>query len=290
MPAEASRWLAPALALALAALAWTPWLDSSAEGYYEAAFKRALVTFALARTLNGVISVVQGTELSLQPAGVGVTLAPGEIVDPLNDLIERFSWVMLAASTSLGIQKVLMDISAWWGISLVVGLGALAYLYLLVRPAGRAWRRAVQRFFVLALLLRFAMPLMVVLNNAVYDLFMADDYERSRQVVVETTEDLEALRDQDRPEAAEPQGWFASLRAWFSEQAASLDLDRRMAEFQHKMGAAIEHLLKLTAVFILQTIIFPLAFLWLLGKAVTNLGRVAWTSGGATRAGSGSPR
>lgn len=282
MPAEPSRaavWIGPAVAILLAALAWTPWLDSSAEGYYEAAFKRALVTFALARTLNGVISVVQGTELSLQPAGVGVTLAPGEIVDPLNDLIERFSWVMLAASTSLYIQKVLMDISAWWGISLVVGLGALAYLCLLARPAGRQWRLAVQRFFLLALLLRFAMPLMVVLNNAVYDLFMADDYESSRQVVVETTEDLEAFSDEDPTAApAEPQGWFASLRAWFSEQAAALDLDRRMARFQNTMAAAIEHLLRLTAVFILQTIIFPLLFLWLLGKAITNLGRVTWMS------------
>lgn len=278
-PATRNKWLAAGLAIALAVLAWTPWLDASAEGYYEQAFKRALVTFALARALNGVISVVQGTELSLQPAGVGVTLAPGEIVDPLNDLIERFSWVMLAASTSLGIQKVLMDISAWWGISVVLGLGALAWLVLRLRPAERHWRAAVQRFFLLALFLRFAMPLMVVLNNAVYDAFMAEDYERSRQVVVETTADLEALNADDQPASPiEPSGWFASLRAWFSEQAASLDLDRRMAEFQHKMTAAIEHLLKLTAVFILQTIIFPLMFLWLLGKAIANLGRVVWMS------------
>ncbi len=275
--AKRSRWLGPAVALLVAALAWTPWLDSSAEGYYEAAFKRALITFALARGLNGVISVVQGTELSLQPAGVGVTLAPGEIVDPLNDLIERFSWVMLAASTSLGIQKVLMEISAWWGISLVLGLGALAYLLVRVRPpARRRWRRAAQRFLLLAVFMRFAMPLMVVLNNAVYDVFLATDYEQAKQVVVETTEALEELSETDGAPTSGPRSWYESLGDWLGEQAASLDLNKRMNAFKEQMGAAIEHLLKLTAVFILQTIVFPLAFLWLLAKAIKNLGRVAW--------------
>ncbi len=281
MSAEApprTRWLGVAAAVLVAALAWTPWLDHSAEGYYEAAFKRAFVTFALARALNAVISVVQGTELSLQPAGVGVTLTPGELVDPLNDLIERFSWVMLAASTSLGIQKVLMDISAWWGVSLIVGLGALVYVLARLEPARRRWRRAALHFLLLAVFLRFAMPLMVVLNNAVYDVFMADDYEQARQVVVITTQELEALGEAASPAAeAAPQGWFESVRAWFVDQASSLDLNRRVEAFQQKMAAAIEHLLKLIAVFILQTIIFPLLFLWLLAVAVRNLGRVSWS-------------
>ena len=271
-----TRWLGPVLAVLVAGLAWTPWLDASAEGYYEQAFKRALITFGLARALNGVISVVQGTELSLQPAGVGLTLAPGEIVDPLNDLIERFSWVMLAASTSLGMQKVLMDISAWWGISLIVGLGALGYLYLRLKPAGGVrWRRALQHFLLLAVFLRFAMPLMVVLNNAVYDVFMAADYESAQQVIVETTEELEALSEVEAPPPrGEPKGWVESLGEWFGEQAASLDLNKRMAAFQEKMAATIEHLLKLTAVFILQTIVFPLLFLWLLAKGIQNLARL----------------
>ena len=46
------------------------------------------------------------------PAGVGVTITAGEILDPLNDLIERFSWLVLMASASLGTQLVLTDIFA----------------------------------------------------------------------------------------------------------------------------------------------------------------------------------
>ena len=83
-------------------------IDEHADADLEALFQRALITFALARTLNGVISAVQGTELALQPAGVGLTLTPGEILDPVNDLVERFSWILLGATISLGIQQVLL--------------------------------------------------------------------------------------------------------------------------------------------------------------------------------------
>lgn len=39
--------------------------------------------------------MAQGTELSIEPMGVGVILTLGELLDPLNDLIEQFSNVLL---------------------------------------------------------------------------------------------------------------------------------------------------------------------------------------------------
>lgn len=52
---------------------------------------RAAYTFALVRGLNGVIALIQGTEVVVSPAGMGLTLTVGEILDPINDLAERFS-------------------------------------------------------------------------------------------------------------------------------------------------------------------------------------------------------
>ena len=83
-------------------------LDNSSQHYVDKAFNRAIISFGIAKTLNGVISVAQGTEVAIQPAGVGINLTPGQILDPVNDLIERFSWIMLASTTSLGIQKVFL--------------------------------------------------------------------------------------------------------------------------------------------------------------------------------------
>ncbi len=94
------------------ALSWWGALDEAASLRTHAALQRALVTFALTRTLNGVISVAQGTELAFEPAGVGVVISAGEILDPLNDLVEQFSWLTLLAATSLGIQIMLGEMFA----------------------------------------------------------------------------------------------------------------------------------------------------------------------------------
>ena len=83
----AKKWTLSIALVLVAIMSVTPFMDQRAAADYETLFQRALVTFALARTINGVISVVQGTEVALQPAGVGVTLTPGEILDPVNDLV-----------------------------------------------------------------------------------------------------------------------------------------------------------------------------------------------------------
>ena len=117
-----AKWLLVSLVCLAVLLSSLTTVDRIAEAEYESLFQRALVTFALARTLNGVISAVQGTELALQPAGVGVTLTPGEVLDPINDLIERFSWIMLGATLSLGVQQVLLDVGQWWGVRLLLAV------------------------------------------------------------------------------------------------------------------------------------------------------------------------
>ena len=100
------------------ALALTGLADDTSGEYADEAFKRALVTFAIARGLNGVISVAQGTEVAVEPGGVGVNFTVGQILDPINDLVEQFSSVMLVAASSLGLQNVLLGMSGWWGINL----------------------------------------------------------------------------------------------------------------------------------------------------------------------------
>ncbi len=117
------RWHHPLTAATLLAIllaAWVLRIDDAALHEVDAGWKRALATFAVARALNAVISVAQGTELAVQPAGLGVTLAPGQALDPINDLIEQFSTLMLLASVAFGAQRVLIGIGAWWPMSLAL--------------------------------------------------------------------------------------------------------------------------------------------------------------------------
>jgi len=98
-----SKKLRLALALLLVCaglLANSGWLDKQGYDYTQAGLQRALITFGISRTLNGVISVAQGTEVAVEPVGIGMTFTPGQILDPVNDLVERFSTVVLVAGTA----------------------------------------------------------------------------------------------------------------------------------------------------------------------------------------------
>jgi hypothetical protein len=86
------------------ALNWLPQLDARAQDYLSDTIESNAVVFGVVRTLNGVISLVQSTEVGIGVAGVGI----GEILDPINDLIERFSGLLLVTLTALGIQQVLL--------------------------------------------------------------------------------------------------------------------------------------------------------------------------------------
>ena len=271
---QASRlWPVIGLVVVLV-VGFTPWLDRSAEGYYEQALTRALVAFGLARALNGAISVIQGTELEVHPAGVGVSFAPGQVIDPINDLVERFSWLMLASSTSLGVQKILMDISAWWGLRLILAIAASALLLVWWRdPQSELIGAIALRFFLLALFLRFAMPLMVVLNHAIYDHFMAEDYAAATGAIEKANRELESIQAEQQAKPAADEGWLDSLSKWLDSTAQTFDVADRMQALKNRLGELTEHLLKLAAVFVLQSLLLPLLFLWLLARGIAGLGK-----------------
>lgn len=271
------QWTIAAALLLVAVLSVTPLIDRRANATYASLFQRALVTFALARTLNGVISAVQGTELALQPAGVGVTLTPGEILDPVNDLVERFSWVMLGATISLGIQQVLLDVSAWWVLQ---GLVAVLAIWLMLMHFGSMGengmrKRILTRALLIALFLRFAVPLTLIANDVLYDLFLESRYIESTEIISSAGRDLEGIgQSEPEPQPEEKEGFFGSGilgsvgKAW-QNTAASLDLMEKVDRIQAKATDLIEHLIQLSVVFILQTGILPIVFLWLflqLGK------------------------
>jgi len=272
-----NRWLFSLVLVLAASLSVTPFLDNRAAADYEQLFQRAFITFALARTINGVISVVQGTEIALQPAGVGVTLTPGEILDPVNDLVERFSWIMMGATISLGVQNVLLDISAWWVIQILVTVMAAWLLLRLWYPGqGSGLNRILfRRVFPLLLFIRFAVPVMLISNDLLYQQFLEQRYQQSTEIIAEAGRELEQISAEASTEEArdDDDSMLGSLaRAW-NNTVDSIDLSGRLERMQTQAAEVIEHLIQLSVVFILQTALLPVAFLWFFTQVIKWLFR-----------------
>lgn len=270
-----NQWLLSMVLLLAAVLSVTPFMDQRAATDYDQLFQRAFITFALARTINGVISVVQGTEIALQPAGVGVTLTPGEILDPVNDLVERFSWIMMGATISLGVQNVLLDISAWWVIQALVAVLAVWMLIRVWYPGQgpRMYGLLLKRALLILLLLRFAVPLMLIANDLLYQQFLEQRYQQSTEIISVAGKELEQIGAEASTEDArdEDASMLDSItRAW-SSTVDSIDLSGRLQRMQAHAADVIEHLIQLSVVFILQTALLPVAFLWLFTQVIKKL-------------------
>ncbi|NNL96285.1 MAG: hypothetical protein HKO64_11745 [Xanthomonadales bacterium] len=258
------HWLLAGVLVLLVLLSTSDVVDQSASGDFEQLFKRAFVTFALARTLNGVISAVQGTEVAIQPAGVGLTLTPGEILDPVNDLVERFSWIMLGATISLGVQQVLMDVSAWWLMKLLVGLSAawlLTSLFLTPRQDLKT-RTVALRVFIILVFLRFAVPLALIANDALYSVFLQQRYQESSQIVTTAGEDIGRIGTPESDEKNGGRGLLGSISEAMDSTREALDFSEKVNRIKTRAAQIIEHLIWLSVVFVFQTGILPLAFLW----------------------------
>ncbi len=242
-------------------------IDNTGERYASAAFTRALVTFAVARTLNGVISVAQGTEVAVEPGGVGVNFTVGQVLDPINDLVERFSAVMLVATSSLGLQNILLRMTMWWGTSLALVTAALAVLLVLWAPAFRntGVRTLALRILLVSVFVRFAVPVLIIGSNLVFDTFLASEQEAATQALEATRIEIEAINEEATAEEPVPddQGVIERLGTLLDSSIASMNVRERLAQLGDRVSNASEHIVNLIVIFVLQTIILPLVFIWL---------------------------
>ncbi|OOG39824.1 hypothetical protein [Polaromonas sp. A23] len=247
------------LALAMGVLVLCSWLapmDAPAMEQVDAGLKRALISFATARVLNAAISVAQGTEALVQPFGVGVTLAPGQVLDPVNDLVEQFSNLMLAASVVFGVQKVLIGIGAYWPISLVLTVAALGWSWLYWRGQHPpAW---LSRTLVIVLMLRFAVPVVTIGTDLLWQKFLAADYQASQQLIDSASGRVDKLNPVE-PAGPGNLSLLDKMKNWLAKNA---DVKQHFDDLKQAAEQATEHIIKLIVIFLLQTLVIPLALLW----------------------------
>lgn len=255
------------LLVVLTALSVTGVLDSQAQRLTERAFTRSLVAFAAARGLNGVISVAQGTEFALQPAGIGVNFTPGQILDPVNDLVERFSWVMLAASTSLGIQQLLIAISSSTLFAFSVGAFFLVAAYFVVarRRLLPLTRNRVIKTALVLLVLRFGIALLSLGSELVFQSFLTERYDTAYAQLQNSTDKIEKLNQEEqktiKSNASADTSWLSILRAKASQVSAAFDFSAKLEAYKTQAGELSRSTIELVVIFLFQTILLPLVFL-----------------------------
>ena len=249
----------------------------------QATFQRALAVAALARAFNGVISVAQGTEVAIQPVGVGVTLTLGEILDPINDLVERFSLLALLACVTLGLQLTLVEIFTTYYFAIALTVGAMTSIVLYARdPTARSTNIGLQ--IILSLIfIRFLPVLILLATQWVDSAFLESRQQSSMTQLQTTTEDIQAIQDAQAPQS-ESDGFFSEstegIRNFLNSTQQTLDIRSQLQQVEERVERSVEEIINLIVVFLLQTLVIPIgaAFLavWLFRAILLNIRR-SWT-------------
>ncbi|WP_417911308.1 hypothetical protein [Candidatus Electronema sp. PJ] len=254
-------FLSPALRL--------PGLDDAADAYFRTAITKAGLSYATCRVINASVSIIEESSLHLQPAGVGVSLAVGQALDPIDDLTERVSDVLVTAVTSLGVQKLTYEI----GISLAppalaVFLLILSLLIWFGNDRMKFVQKTMMRFAVLIVVARFCLPLSSLVNEFVNVHFFNEQIEKVSRNLATGSAGFDKLKDFTMPES----GILGT--ASFLKQK-STEISEAFAEVGKNMGSLTENLLQLAflylGVFLIQVLVLPLLAFFFLVKTMNAL-------------------
>lgn len=153
------RWVLIAT-VGIIALAWSGILDGLSTQYIDNALIGSGAIYATARGINALVSVLQGTEMN----AFLLTFTVGELLDPINDLIERFSGVMMLALGSLALQKILLEVVSDTTFNILLSiLGAGVIVTSFISPGG-VYRLAA-KFFIITVIIRFSFAAVILANS-----------------------------------------------------------------------------------------------------------------------------
>ena len=185
--------------------------------------------------------------------------------------------VMLIATSSLGLQNILLRMTMWWGTTLALVLAVLFALAVLWWPKldDSRLKPVALRVLLVAVFLRFAVPILVIGSNVVFDTFLAAEQAAASQALDATRSEIEQINEgvatpQSEANAnanadadAEDQSVIERLSSMLNSSLDAINISDRLERLRDRVSNVSEHIINLIVIFLLQTIILPLVFLWL---------------------------
>ena len=256
--------------------------DVKTEEHLDELLINAGTAYGVSRGLNAVISVIQESDINI----VIGNLALGEALDPVNDIVERFSNVMLMSITSIGIQKFIYAMGIKYGVNLFFILAVLFLLtaaifeslpYLKGEKVIAISSTLGTSFLVIFLLIRFIIPTVVLISLETENIFGTDISETIVKLdEIQTKSQLEYNSvsqdmNQIEEEEVEDKNIFSRITDSVREAGRKIsetfnttkikeDINRVIESLQE----SIEYITDLIVIFIIQTIIIPILTLFLL--------------------------
>ncbi|WP_191603211.1 coiled-coil domain-containing protein [Marinomonas algicola] len=162
----------------LVSICWIGFIDQYAEAYINRSIATSLLSFGTAKAFNATVSVL--STITLQVPLIG-SIQIGELLDPLNDLVEDFSTIMKYSISSLLIQKFIVEILQTIHFKLFLTGAALAFM--VTKFYFKASRVLTYKVFIIALACKFSIALVAVASSFVDSAFINEHIEQENHIL-----------------------------------------------------------------------------------------------------------
>ena len=198
-------------------------------------------------------------------------------------------------------QKLLLSMGGSYAVTAVVSLVALAWLALHLQQRAPAW---LGRLLVVLLFTRLVMPVTIIGSEWLFQQFLAQPYQQNQLATEGTVSQLQQLdisgdkaaNASTNPatpgaaaSAADPatpslwnrfKQWGQQAQQAASDAASGVQklvtnpgdtLRQKLSQLERELDQQVERLITLIVVFVLQTIVIPLALVWALLQLCKSL-------------------
>ena len=251
-----------------------PILDSTADTYFRDSISKAGASYGVCRVINATVSIIKESSVELEPAGVGLSLAVGQAVDPINDMVERLSDVLVMSITSLGVQKLTYEICLTLAPQ-VLAFFLIIFSILTLFQNGRIFKlqRLILSILVIVSIARFCLPVSSMANQFLQDHFFEQKIVEANSELARGIADLDKLKDVALPKYDGVIGTIENSASYLKQK--SIDFKNAIAVTIENRDIIVENLLELTflyvGIFIVQVLVLPLLIFWFLIKIVNSL-------------------
>ena len=181
--------------LALSVLSFHGSLDNFASERVVETTRESVGIYAVSRTINAGVSVLQTSQVKVP---LLASLQLGEVLDPINDGIERLSTTVVWAIGSLFVQRIVLEVASSMVFKWIfLGSGLTALLAMLSLGSTRlrdvtcrnsgistvtlnAFCRGLVRIFIVAAVLRFIVPVFVGASFLVSETLLQSELDSNR--------------------------------------------------------------------------------------------------------------
>ena len=293
-------WIAVTLAVvALVDYLWiVPANQTYAKRYLNESIVLSASTYATCRVINGGVSSLQESSISISPWGVGLEYEAGQILDPINDAVERLSEACVHSMALLGAQRIVLGIINRYGM-VPFYLALVVFLGLALWGKGSRFARLAGRLAIILLLLRISTPVLCFLGTLLNHQYFDPRIESRSGELAKVHQLAMAEFETEAPQVAgSPAGIedplsmlpdifqeigrkVAGYSQWMKNRAKALSgalayLRDHFTEILESMTALFVLVLEKI---ILLAILLPVGLLYCCARHTVGLRRRSWTNG-----------